>query len=664
MLVGAVQAWAALATPLKLQPTDFHADLAPRVRYLVDGEKTLTAKEALRLLPTNRFRSVDTPLVDFGFTKARFWLWTEVENASNAPGTWNLVLGNPLVDTLDVYLVPEGGEPVEILSHSFDEPFSARKTAYRNFVATFRLGPHKRAGLLIAYSSKAATQQLTYIESPDYFFAQVDQEDMHNFLVLGLLLGMTLVSVIYLTALRSKAALFYGVYICAAALYLFQTDGYAFQFLWPSWPMWNNMAVVPIGAAWAGAGLLFARSFIDAPKNHPLLNRLFVAGVIASAAMFLSSFWLFEAAWFKFIALALAVFSTSLYVAAGVVAFRRGQPGGRFFLAGALIVVAPILFGLVSYAWPGQFSQDLIGHGARYALMLEGTAFALAIFANILGLRRERNDAMRSEIAETREKLAAIEALQEAKHKHERAVQLAERRRDQLATTAHDIQQPLASLRMALRQIENLAGADSKKITGSLAYLDQLIDRNLKETRPPATHDGQGEMDGHHESYGEVATRANDTENFPVSVVLENVARMFEAEAREKGLGFRTIPSSHRVGADPIALMRIVSNLVSNAVKYTGTGSVLLGCRRNGDRVRIEVHDTGAGMSPDEVDRVLRPYQKGETGGTGLGLAVVARLAREQGFAFDVISTPGRGSAFSVSVPRGTADTGCNRHQE
>jgi len=92
---------------------------------------------------------------------------------------------------------------------------------------------------------------------------------------------------------------------------------------------------------------------------------------------------------------------------------------------------------------------------------------------------------------------------------------------------------------------------------------------------------------------------------------------------------------------------------VSNAVKYTGTGSVLLGCCRDDDRVRIEVHDTGAGMSPDEVDRVLKPYQKGETGGTGLGHAVVARLAREQGFAFDVTSTPGRGSAFSVSVPRG-----------
>jgi len=87
-------------------------------------------------------------------------------------------------------------------------------------------------------------------------------------------------------------------------------------------------------------------------------------------------------------------------------------------------------------------------------------------------------------------------------------------------------------------------------------------------------------------------------------------------------------------------------------------GSVLLGCRLDDDHVRIEVHDTGARMSPDEVDRVLKPYQKGETGGTGLGLAVVARLTREQGFAFDVTSTPGRGSAFSVSVPRGAADAG------
>lgn len=641
---------------MQLQRTDFHADLAPHVRYLIDGEHALSAEQALDLVSTDRFKQIETTIVDFGFTKARFWLWAEVENASDEAGTWKLLLSNPLSDALAVYVVPETGDgfgaPVEILSHTLDEPFAARELAYRNHVATFRLGAHERAGLLIAYASKAATQQILFVESPDYFFAQVDQEDMHNFLVLGLLLGMTLVSVIYLTALRSRAALYYGVYICAAALYLFQTDGYGFQFLWPKSPAWNSMAVIPIGALWAASGLQFARSFVDAPNNHPTLNTLFLGGLVASGLMFASSFWLFEASWFKFIALALAVYCTSLYVAAGIAAVRRGQAGGRFFLAGALIVVAPILVGLVSYALPGQFSQDMIGHGARYALGLEGTAFALAIFANLLGIRRERDEAMRREIVETKEKLAAVEALQEARQKHARAVQLAERRRDQLATTAHDIQQPLASLRMALRQMETLAGLDRDKIAGSLSYLDQLIDRNLKDTRPSTVDDGHGEMDDPHASFAAATQDKPAAEDFPVSVVLGNVARMFEAEAHEKGLGFRMVPSSLHVTADPIGLMRIVSNLVSNAVKYTDRGRILLGCRREQDRVRIEIRDTGPGMTQEEAGRLLKPYQKGETGGTGLGLAVVSRLAREQGFSFDVTSTPGRGSVFTVSVPR------------
>jgi signal transduction histidine kinase len=660
--LGTVQAWAVFNAPLKLQLTDYHADLAPHLSYLIDGERALTPEEALERVPTDEFKPVETLIVDFGFSKARFWLWAEVKNAAGAPGTWNLVLGNPLSDDLSVYLVRLSGEgygqPVEILSHGLDEPFAARELAYRNLVATFRLGPQQRAGLLIAYSSKAATQQSLFIESPDYFFAQVDQEDMHNFLVLGLLLGMTLVSVIYLTALRSRAALYYGLYICAAALYLFQTDGYAFQFLWPSWPEWNTMAVIPIGAIWAAAGLQFARSFVDAPKNHPTLNKLFVAGLIGSALMFVSSFWLFETPWFKLVALALAVYCTSLYVAAGVAAVRRGQAGGRFFFAGSIIVVAPILVGLVSYALPGQFSQDMIGHGARYALVLEATVFALAIFANLLDIRRERDEAMRREIAETKERLAAVEALQVAKEKHARAVQLAERRRDQLATTAHDIQQPLAALRMALRRVENLPGLEGEKIAGSLSYLDQLIDRNLQQTRPSAIADesGQpndfGKTDDHHASFAASAQDTPAAENFPVSVVLDNVVRMFEAEAHEKGLVFRAVPSSLSVTADPIGLMRIVSNLVSNAVKYTDRGRILLGCRLSQDRIRIEVHDTGPGMTQEEIDRVLKPYEKGETGGNGLGLAVVSRLAREQGFVFGVTSTPGRGSVFSVSVPR------------
>jgi signal transduction histidine kinase len=313
------------------------------------------------------------------------------------------------------------------------------------------------------------------------------------------------------------------------------------------------------------------------------------------------------------------------------------------------------LFGLTSYLTPGEFSQDIIGHGARYALIVEGTAFALAIFTNLQAIRRERDAAMRREIAETHEKLAALEALQEARTKHERAVRLAERRRNQLAATAHDIQQPVASLRMALKQVEDLAGPDRDKIAGSLSYIDQILDSNLEQTRPETDHQPHDESEEHHATTAaRVSSRA---EEFPVSVVLDNVVRMFGTEAREKELAFRAVPSSLNVKADPIALMRIVSNLVSNAVKYTDAGGILLGCRRSGDCVSIEVHDTGQGLTPAELNRVLRPYEKGQTGGTGLGLAVVSSLCEEQGLKFEAHSKPGCGSKFRVVVPRSLGRT-------
>jgi len=112
------------------------------------------------------------------------------------------------------------------------------------------------------------------------------------------------------------------------------------------------------------------------------------------------------------------------------------------------------------------------------------------------------------------------------------------------------------------------------------------------------------------------------------------------------------IPSSGVVESQPVAMMRIVSNLVSNAIKYTESGTVLVGCRRDGNSLRIEIHDTGPGMDQAEISRVMKPYERGETpGGTGLGLAVVDELARHYGMTFDITSTPGAGTVTNLIVP-------------
>jgi CheY-like chemotaxis protein len=103
-------------------------------------------------------------------------------------------------------------------------------------------------------------------------------------------------------------------------------------------------------------------------------------------------------------------------------------------------------------------------------------------------------------------------------------------------------------------------------------------------------------------------------------------------------------------------LRDIIRNLLSNAVRYTEKGRILVGCRRAGRNVRIEVWDTGVGIMGEYLPRIFEAYFKGPQtgpGGFGLGLAIVQRLGNMLGHQIDVRSTPGKGSAFSITVPIG-----------
>jgi CheY-like chemotaxis protein len=105
-------------------------------------------------------------------------------------------------------------------------------------------------------------------------------------------------------------------------------------------------------------------------------------------------------------------------------------------------------------------------------------------------------------------------------------------------------------------------------------------------------------------------------------------------------------------------LERILINLVANALRYTRSGAVLVGCRRQDDRVRVEVWDTGVGIAPEHQEAVFQEFyqldnpERDRTKGLGLGLSIAARLARVLGGRIDVRSIPGRGSVFAVDVPR------------
>lgn len=231
----------------------------------------------------------------------------------------------------------------------------------------------------------------------------------------------------------------------------------------------------------------------------------------------------------------------------------------------------------------------------------------------------------------------------------ERTAELAQANRVKslfLAAASHDLRQPVHALGLYIAQLHEAgAGAQQQlveKIAASHGAVSELLDSLLDISQ----------LD------------AGGIEPKPAAWYLNQVFTRVEqaiapaAEANE--LRLRVRPSRLAVFTDVLLLERIVLNLASNAVRYTKRGAVLIGARRRGTHVSIEVWDTGAGIPEDQIERIFDEFYRlpgaseGRARGLGLGLAIVARLARLLGAEVAVRSKLGRGSKFSVRVPLAT----------
>ena len=146
----------------------------------------------------------------------------------------------------------------------------------------------------------------------------------------------------------------------------------------------------------------------------------------------------------------------------------------------------------------------------------------------------------------------------------------------------------------------------------------------------------------------------------PLSVLLRQLTDDFAPLAAQKGLRLDILPCSLTVSSDPAYLRRILQNLISNAIRYTVAGRVLVGPRRRGGRVRIEVHDTGPGIAAEHQKAIFREFHRLDASvsaaeGMGLGLAIVERACALLGHELDLVSAPGRGTCFSVELARAAA---------
>jgi signal transduction histidine kinase/CheY-like chemotaxis protein len=348
--------------------------------------------------------------------------------------------------------------------------------------------------------------------------------------------------------------------------------------------------------------------------------------------------------------------SGGLWGVAGVWIFATEELAYRLFLllllagncAGAVIALGARFRAVAAYVLPLLLPFTVVSllHGDPIRI---GFALVTGVFFVALGfLARNIQQTVLESLRLRYENLDLLAELRLKKEEAERA-NVAKSRF--LAAASHDLRQPLHAMALFVSALKDeRQEADTHRrllgqLNASVESLEVLFHALLDVSKLDA---------------GTVRPEVRD---FPVQAVFDRIGREYATEAADKGLRLRLVPTRALLRSDATLLERILRNLLHNAIRYTDAGGVIIGCRRCGDAVRIAVCDTGVGIEAAHLTDIFQEFyqianpERDRSKGLGLGLAIVDRLARLLNHPLDVVSIPGRGSVFAITVPRGEVAT-------
>ena len=315
---------------------------------------------------------------------------------------------------------------------------------------------------------------------------------------------------------------------------------------------------------------------------------------------------------------------------------------------GAASSLSPVLPVYVAYVIPelAVMASKIwsLGDPAFHAL---GVAGVLYVFA-LLGQARNSSRAARSAIELRFENTVLVNELRAetaiAEHAKQEAEQANAAKSKFLAAASHDLRQPIHALGLFL---------------GVLALSELCTEQREILANAKAASKASSEMLNTLLDFSRIEAGVIDPQvkAFRLQPLLNKIEREFESQADSKGIAYRSRESDVVVQSDPMLVELILRNLVSNAIRYTLRGGLLVSCREQKGHAVLEVWDTGIGIAPEYQQSIFREFhqlgnpERDQRKGLGLGLAIVDGLARTLGHQLTLVSIPERGSVFRIFLP-------------
>ncbi|WP_108812393.1 ATP-binding protein [Sphingorhabdus sp. Alg231-15] len=630
----------ALAAPvLSLKSGENQTDLSDHMAYRLGENRTLV--DMVSEYEASEFET-SVPVTEQQFEPySDLWSALTIKNVSKPDGRladqWIVTFDAFAVRDADIFLVRQSGDVDRLLSFSSAKPYDPAILSGTQLKSKPVILRPEEAAILMVRTSKlmAAAPSLSIRDEADLVEHELRtaalNASFYTLAIFGLIvmLGTNI-------SLKSSVGIRYALLFWLLLAALSFDDNIPLRFLYPSHPEWNPYVGFLISYACIMFGFYVAGSSMVTRKgSHPWSKHVQWFALLPIITLAMIPF-IPRVTSYKIQLVWTGIMCLSHFLP--LYWWEKSSNRRLFEMWAGLIIIFMAFLVYATLMFSGYLeNQIVLRNFAKTTFIVIGTLVMLGLTYGIFSLRREHDRAQQEKIRVLKEDAEKSQRLLEAEKNYSRARDQAALRQRQLATASHDIRQPLSSLRMSLDAgSDNLNHETKQNIREALDYLESLSGDYLFESRPvpdePLPND-----------------RQVSEKPYPLSMIFQTVGQMFREEAISKGLRLDIVDSSLETALPPLVLMRMVSNLVSNAIKYTVTGKVLVGARKRESGFTIMVLDTGLGMSDEEIVRFQSVYQKGDdSSGEGLGLAICYDLAKKNGLRIEVSSTPNQGTSVSI----------------